>query len=108
MSIRVLIFIALLLAGAATAAGQKPCERYSELGVSFSACPPEGWVVQARVGEEFKIFTGPGAGNFRPNINFREEASNLSLEDYVDASSKVILGGAEKLGAKGINLKSKS
>jgi hypothetical protein len=108
MLIRILLAGAMLLSVTAIAAAQKACERYSELGVPFSICPPAGWVISARTGEQFKIFTAPGAGTFRPNVNFREEASSSSLDDYVDAAAKLVLSGAEKLGAASINLKSRS
>ena len=101
------VSIALVLVLAASAMAQDSCVRHVEAQGGFSVCLPSGWLPTQKEDTDdngqkhpakYKILYSPVAAQFRPNINFKDEASSASLEDYVAAGIDVVLGSQEKLG----------
>jgi hypothetical protein len=99
--------IALVLVVAASAMAQDSCIRHVEAQGGFSVCLPSGWIPTQKEDTDdsgqkhpakYKILYSPVVAQFRPNINFKDEASSASLEDYVAAGIDVVLGSQEKLG----------
>ena len=65
-------------------------------------CIPDGWVVRERPNEKYRALFGEASNNFAPNINFKDEVSELTLSAYVAAGVRLILASTEKLGATSI------
>lgn len=104
---RFILFASLLFAGALSALAQ-PCTRHTEAQGGFSICIPDGWAAKAQQGEGFQMLYGQPADGFTPNLNFKEEMSNLELSDYVAAGVKNILASKEKIGATSIDVQGQS
>ena len=85
-------------------AQEAACQRHSETAGGFSICAPEGWRVEERTGQKYRIIFGPRGEVFTPNLNFKDEASSTSLADYVAASLKNILANYEKVGATSVKV----
>lgn len=81
---------------------RETCERHLEPEGGFSFCVPEGWTIQEREGNKYKMVFAPRATNFTPNINVKDETSTYQLDDYVTASIQTILNNREKIGATSI------
>ena len=93
--------LVLVLFAAATGAAQT-CTRHVEPQGGFSICLPDDWSVRDRADDKYKVLRGPASDNFVPNINFKEEASSLSLNDYVASSIRQVLANKERIGADSI------
>jgi hypothetical protein len=78
---------------------QAPAERYVASDGVLSIRPPAGWIWQAREGSKYKSAFGPASDVFRANLNFQDEMTAISLDDYADACIEHILKTYEKLGA---------
>ncbi|MDX6577532.1 MAG: hypothetical protein QOE96_3485 [Blastocatellia bacterium] len=94
--------LALILFSLSVGVAQETCKRNIEPLGGFSLCVPDGWSVQAREGEKFKMIFGPAAETFTANINIKNENSTFSLPDYAGASIKTVL--ANTVGATSIKL----
>ncbi|MGA9997749.1 MAG: hypothetical protein WBP93_20205 [Pyrinomonadaceae bacterium] len=81
---------------------REDCNRHAEPLGGFSFCVPEGWSVEEREGNKYKMVFAPRATTFTPNINVKDETSSYSLNDYVAASIKTILDKREEIGATSI------
>lgn len=81
---------------------EEHCERHSEALGGFSFCVPEGWTVEEREGNKYKMVFAPRATTFTPNINVRDETSTYLLNEYVTASIRTVLDNREKIGATSI------
>ncbi len=97
-----------LLTFALTAASQQTCKRHTEPEGGFSLCPPEGWSIEEKTGQKYKVVFGTPSNNFTPNINLKEEAYDGPLNEYLAAGIKSILASTEKLGATSIELTGQS
>ncbi len=91
LAITLLIFTFVL-----SSVAQKTCDRYSPAGGGSSICPPAGWRWADGKEPNSKVMFGPASNVFVANINFREEATALSLKNYVDASVDQILAAFNK------------
>ncbi|HKZ02116.1 MAG TPA: hypothetical protein VJ180_07745, partial [Pyrinomonadaceae bacterium] len=80
------------------------CKRYTGPDGGFSFCPPDGWNLEERTGEKYKMVFGMPSNGFRPNINVKDEQSAAPLADYVAAGIEKILASAEKIGATNIKI----
>jgi hypothetical protein len=98
---RLLFAATLLLTYSAVGAAQGTCLRYLESGAGFSFCPPDGWTIEEKAGEKYKMMFGTIANNFRPNINIKEQTSEATLAEYAELAKKLIVSkeNIEKLGA---------
>jgi hypothetical protein len=109
---RLLAITLLILTFALSSAAQKTCDRYSPAGRGFSICPPAGWRSVDGKEPNSKVMLGPTSNVFVANMNFREEATALSLKDYVDASVDYILATFNKpdntTGVTRVKLKSRT
>jgi hypothetical protein len=99
---RCLLLAVLILAGARSLSAQQTCTRHVELQGGFSMCIPDSWIVRERQNEKYKALFGQASDGFSPNINFRDEMSTMTLNDYVAAGVRQILSSTEKLGATSI------
>jgi hypothetical protein len=75
-----------------TVAGEAADQRYTPPDHAFSIIAPEGWEEKDMPGMKYKVFITQPAEKFAPNMAFVDEASSLSLKDYVDASRKLLAG----------------
>ena len=100
---RLVLFAVLVFAGAAYTSAQ-PCTRHVEAQGGFSICLPDGWLVKQQEGETYKMLFGQPSDGFAPNLNFKEEMSNLELSAYVAAGVKNILASKEQLGATSLDV----
>lgn len=89
--IRSLLLLSILLSGASGVAAQEVCKRNLEPQGGFSLCVPDGWTVTDREGEKYKLFFAPAGERFTANINMKDAASTMELEEYAAASSDYIL-----------------
>ncbi|MCA1631726.1 MAG: hypothetical protein LC785_05795 [Acidobacteria bacterium] len=106
---RILILVGLVLAAGLNCLAQEtPCRRVAEPAGGFSMCAPEGWTVEAKEGEKYKMMIAPRAETFTPNINFKDEANSMPLADYATASGKYAVENYEKIGATSIRLVDRS
>ena len=71
-------------------AGEVANQRYTAPDNTFSIVPPDGWEPRDMPGMKYKVFITQPAEKFAPNITFVDEASNLSLKDYVAENQKVL------------------
>ncbi|MDQ5847329.1 MAG: hypothetical protein M3539_18750 [Acidobacteriota bacterium] len=97
-----LLFVLLIGAGTSNITAQEECKRHIEPQGGFSICLPAGWSVEERQGQKHKQLFAPRDPRFTANINFRDEANTMPLEEYVAAGIKHILASAEKVGATSI------
>jgi len=100
---RLVLFAGLIFVCAGYAAAQ-PCTRHVETQGGFSICLPDGWIVKQQEGEAYKMLFGQPSDGFAPNLNFKEEMSNLELSAYVAAGVKNILASKEQLGATSLDI----
>lgn len=61
-------------------------EMYQDSYGAFSYRLPEGWSLIDYPGLKFRVAIGQTVDNFTQNITAADEASSLSLDDYVQAS----------------------
>jgi hypothetical protein len=101
---RSLVVLALLLLAASSGLAQVTCKRNFEPQGGFSLCVPEGWSVEAKPDQKFKLFFAPAAETFTANINLKDDTSSLSLTSYVAASIKQILSNPPAISATSIKL----
>lgn len=94
---RIVLFAIMIFACAGYTAAQ-PCTRHVETPGGFSICLPDGWIVKQQEGEAYKMLFGQPSDGFAPNLNFKEEKSNLELSAYVAAGVKNILASKDQLG----------
>jgi hypothetical protein len=105
---KALFAFALLLLLALNCVAQENCQRHREVDGGFSICKPEGWTVGSSEGDKFKVLYGPRGDVLTPNINFKEETSDLSLADYVAAGIKQLQASIAQIGATSIKVVSQS
>ena len=60
--------------------------RVMETTGGFSYVPPAGWRVTPFPGLKYRVIYGRPSGGFAPNINFVDEAANMALSEYAQAS----------------------
>ena len=96
------VAVLLLLMFATIGLAQENCTRNTEPAGGFSMCPPPGWNIEVREGQQFHLMFAAGKPVFTPNINFKDETIAAPLDDYAQASIKTILAGTEQLGATSI------
>ncbi len=78
---RKLIFATLLtLCFVLTGIAQQGCKEYSA-PVSFSICPPAAWVAKDEADNKYKQFFAEPVDGFAANINLKEVADPLSLNE---------------------------
>src|SRR5437588_2074250 len=98
--------ILLILIGTCGARAQT-CNRDVETQGGFSICVPDGWTVETKTGEKYKMIFAPKSEIFA-NINFKEGTSAASLEDYVAAEIKNLISNVAQTGATSIKVVSQS
>ena len=96
--------LALLLVAVAVGLAQETCKRDIEPQGGFSLCVPDGWSVETREGQKFKILFAPAAETFTANINVKDDESSASLTSYVGGSIKEILANPPSIAATSIKL----
>ena len=96
--------LALILFSLSVGLAQETCKRNLEPQGGFSVCVPEGWSVQVRESEKFKMMFAPRAETFTANINIKIEESSTPLSSYAGASIKKVLASSSTLGANSIKL----
>ncbi len=106
--IRTILLIVALLIGAAPALAQEPCNRNVEPQGGFSICVPQGWTASAREGEKYKLYFAPRGESFVQNINFKEDTSTVSLDQYATAGIAHILKNYASFGATTVTNLTKS
>ena len=100
--------VAILVLTLVLTSGAQECKRYTGPDGGFSFCPPDGWSLEERTGEKYKMVFGMPSNGFRPNINVKDEQSAAPLADYVAAGIEKILASVEKIGATNIKIVSQS
>jgi len=93
---KVLVATILVLTFALTCVAQEVCKRHTEPEGGFSFCPPDGWRIEQKTGDKYKMVFGTPTNGFTPNINIREGESAAPLADYVAANIAYLLANAEK------------
>ena len=101
---RTVTVLALLLIAAAVASAQETCKRDVEPQGGFSLCVPDGWSVETKENQKFKMLFAPAAETFTANINMKDDDSSQALTGYVDASIKEILSNPPAISATSIKL----
>lgn len=101
---RMVAVLALLLVAVAGGLAQEPCKRNIEPQGGFSLCVPEGWSIETKADQKFKLLFAPAAETFTASINTKDDESSASLISYVGASIKVILANPPTIGAASIKL----
>lgn len=99
---RSLVVLGLSLIAISSGLAQETCKRDVEPG--FSLCVPEGWTVETKPDQKFKVFFAPAAETFTANINLSDDASSASLTSYVADSIKKILSNPPNIAATSIKL----
>ncbi len=99
---RSLVVLGLSLFAISSGLAQETCKRDVEPG--FSLCVPEGWSVETKPDQKFKMFFAPAAETFTANINLKDDASSASLTSYAADSIKTIISNPSKPGATSIKL----
>ncbi|MEO8436003.1 MAG: hypothetical protein ABI596_13970 [Pyrinomonadaceae bacterium] len=87
---------------------QDSCQRQVELVGGFSICIPEGWRVQEKEGQKFKLLFGTSGPTFTPNINFKDAIDPRPISDYATAGVDYILKNFQEVGATSVKLISKT
>lgn len=98
----------LILISALAGLTQTPCERYVAPAGGFSMCPPPGWTLKDREGQQYKMMFGPPSEVFNANLNFKEEVTAIALKEYVDATVDNILKNYASVGATSTKLVSRT
>jgi len=101
---RSLVVLGLSLIAISSGLAQETCKRDVEPQGGFSLCVPEGWSVETKPDQKFKLFFAPAAETFTANINLKDDASSASLTSYVGDSIKLVLSNPPKIGAASIKL----
>jgi hypothetical protein len=101
---RSLAVLVLSLLAISSGLAQETCKRNIEPQGGFSLCVPEGWSVETKPDQKFKMLFGPAGETFTANINQKDEASSASLTSYVADSIKSIISNPSKIGADSIKL----
>lgn len=70
-------------------------------------CIPEGWAMQEKEGEKYKILMATGSDTFNPNINFKSQVHTLSLNEYATAGVDYILNNLQSIGATSVTVVSR-
>jgi hypothetical protein len=99
---RSLVVLGLSLIAISSGLAQETCKRNVEAG--FSLCVPDGWSVETKPDQKFKLFFAPAAPTFTANINLKDDASTASLTSYVGDSIKNILSNPPTIAATTIKL----
>ena len=100
---RIVAVFALLLVTAAVGLAQE-CKRDIEPQGGFSLCVPDGWSVETKENQKFKMLFAPAAETFTANINMKDDESSASLTSYVGVSIKEILSNPPSIAATSIKL----
>ena len=100
---RIAAVLALLLLAAGVGLAQE-CKRDIEPQGGFSLCVPDGWSVETKENQKFKMLFAPAAETFTANINMKDDDSSQALTGYVDASIKEILSNPPAISATSIKL----
>src|SRR5437588_13048388 len=98
--------ILLILIGTCAARAQT-CNLDVEAEGGFSICVPDGWTVETKTGDKYKMIFAPRS-EISANINFKDGASAVPLEDYVAAEIKNLMSNIEKTGATSIKVVSQT
>ena len=69
---KVLVATILVLIFALTCVAQEVCKRHTEPEGGFSFCPPDGWRIEQKTGDKYKMVFGTPTNGFTPNINIKE------------------------------------
>jgi len=82
---------------AAVASVRTQCANsYTEAGTGFTFCPPAGWTSRKDAADIYSTFYAPRQPDgSTPNINIKQEAAKLSLDEYVIATMKNIFKDPE-------------
>src|SRR5207253_4386086 len=73
----------------------------------FSICVPDGWTVETKTSEKYKLIFAPQS-YIVANINFKDEANAAPLEDYVAAGTKNLMSNVAQTGATSIKVVSQT
>jgi hypothetical protein len=106
--IRSLLFVGILLCAASSAFAQGVCKRNVEPEGGFSLCVPDGWTAEVQEGQKYRILYAPRAERFTANINMKDDASEVALEDYVTANVDYIVENYAKVDATDVKALAKS
>ena len=98
--------ILLILIGTCAARAQT-CNRDVEAQGGFSICVPDGWTVETKASEKYKLIFAPQS-YIVANINFKDEANAAPLEDYVAAGTKNLMSNVAQTGATSIKVVSQT
>lgn len=97
------LLLTILIVVVANSISAQTCTRHTELQGGFSLCIPDGWVVREKKPDaKYRSLFGPMSNGFAPNINFRDEMSDLKLSAYVAEGIKLVLASTQKIGATSI------
>jgi len=94
--------LGLTLIAISSGLAQETCKRNVEAGVSL--CVPDGWTIETKPDQKFKVFFAPAAETFTANINLKDDTSSASLASYVADSIKQILSNPPTIAATSIKL----
>lgn len=94
------LVLALSLGGLA----QGVCQRHAETLGGYSLCVPQGWTVEEKEGQKYKLIFAPRDETFTPNINVKEDTNALALADYVAASLKYVGDHYQEIGATSVKM----
>jgi hypothetical protein len=99
---RIITALAVLLLAVAGGLAQETCKR--DVEAEFSLCVPDGWSVETKANEKFKMLFAPAAEPFTANIDLKDDTSTASLVSYVGQSIKTILSNPPSISATSIRL----
>ena len=101
---RIVAAIALSLFAIAVGQAQESCKRDLEPQGGFSLCVPDGWSLESKEGQKFKMLFAPAGETFTANINMKDDDSSQALTSYVGDSIKTILSNPPNIAATSIKL----
>jgi len=88
-----------MLLFAISAIAQSTCTRHVESAGRFSYCPPAGWAVKdSASGGPYKSFFTPDGAAVRANMNVKESATTLALNDFMASELMILLADNETAG----------
>jgi hypothetical protein len=105
---RMLSAVVLLLVLAFGGFAQGVCNRYAEPQAGYSLCVPQGWTVEDKENQKYKLILGPSDTGLTPNIHFIDESNPLALADYAAGSAKYAVEHYAQIGATSMRMVSQS
>jgi hypothetical protein len=100
-----LLFAAVLVSLTALSGfAQGVCQRHTEPLGGYSLCVPQGWSVEEKEGQKYKLIFAPREETFTPNINVKEDTHAAPLADYAAASINYVLGHYAEIGATSLKM----